>query len=109
MLNLILAFWTDNVKAYFKRGKAHAAVWNEAEARADFARVVQLDPTLESSVTKELRAMEDRIREKQKEEKGRYKNLFGNSGKASAAATTVSSVFHLIGRFQMHFGYPFLF
>ncbi len=83
-------FLTDNLKAYFKRGKAHAAVWNEAEARADFAKVIELDPSLETSVAKELRAMEDRIREKQKEEKGRYKNLFSYSSKASAAASTVS-------------------
>lgn len=80
----ILSKYEDNVKAYFKRGKAHAAVWNEKEARADFARVVELDPSLGQSVARELRAMEERIREKQKEEKGRYKNLFG----ASATATS---------------------
>lgn len=87
-----LVFLPDNVKAYFKRGKAHAAVWNEAEARADFAKVIALDPSLETSVAKELRSMEERIREKQKEEKGRYKNLFNYSDKASAAATTVSFI-----------------
>lgn len=91
---LILIFLTDNVKAFFKRGKAHAAVWNETEARADFAKVIELDPSLETSVAKELRAMEDRIREKQKEEKGRYKNLFNYSSKTSATASTVCSVFH---------------
>ncbi|XP_016336849.1 AH receptor-interacting protein [Sinocyclocheilus anshuiensis] len=84
----IINKYDDNVKAYFKRGKAHAAVWNEAEAKADFAKVIELDPSLETSVAKELRAMEDRIREKQKEEKGRYKNLFNYSSKASAAAST---------------------
>uniref|UniRef100_A0A672Q554 peptidylprolyl isomerase n=1 Tax=Sinocyclocheilus grahami TaxID=75366 RepID=A0A672Q554_SINGR len=89
----IINKYDDNVKAYFKRGKAHAAVWNEAEARADFAKVIELDPSLETSVAKELRTMEDRIREKQKEEKGRYKNLFNYNSKASATASTVSSVF----------------
>ncbi|XP_051747101.1 AH receptor-interacting protein [Ctenopharyngodon idella] len=84
----IINKYEDNVKAYFKRGKAHAAVWNEVEARADFAKVIALDPSLETSVAKELRSMEERIREKQKEEKGRYKNLFNYSDKASAAATT---------------------
>lgn len=80
---------TDNVKAYFKRAKAHAAVWNEIEARADFAKVVELDPSLGPSVAKELRAMEERIRSKEKEEKGRYKSLF--SYDSNATATTVSS------------------
>lgn len=89
---LSLVFLTDNVKAYFKRGKAHAAVWNETEARADFSKVITLEPSLETSVAKELRAMEERIREKEKEEKGRYKNLFNYSDKASAAATTVSLI-----------------
>ncbi|XP_056127691.1 AH receptor-interacting protein [Rhinichthys klamathensis goyatoka] len=88
----IINKYEDNVKAYFKRGKAHAAVWNEEEARADFAKVITLEPSLETSVAKELRAMEERIREKQKEEKGRYKNLFNYSDKASAAATTVSFI-----------------
>lgn len=79
----------DNVKAYFKRGKAHAAVWNEVEARADFEKVMQLDPSLGPAVSREIRAMEVRIREKDKEDKGRYKNLFVSSS-TSATATTVS-------------------
>ncbi|XP_071373194.1 AH receptor-interacting protein [Centroberyx affinis] len=80
----LLFKYDDNVKALYKRGKAHAAVWNETEARADFAKVVDLDPTLGPSVAKELRAMEDRIRAKDKEEKGRYKGLFNNSQPATA-------------------------
>ncbi|XP_020343039.1 AH receptor-interacting protein-like isoform X2 [Oncorhynchus kisutch] len=78
----------DNMKAYFKRAKAHAAVWNETEARADFAKVVELDPSLGLSVAKELRAMEERIRSKEKEEKGRYKSLFSYDSNALATATT---------------------
>ncbi|KAJ8001052.1 hypothetical protein DPEC_G00187160 [Dallia pectoralis] len=80
--------YEDNVKAYFKRGKAHAAVWNEAEARADFAKVVQMDPSLGPSVAKELRVMEDKIRVKEKEEKGLYKSLFSYDGNTPATATT---------------------
>ena len=81
----------DNVKAYFKRAKAHAAVWNEVEARADFAKVLQLDPSLGPSVAKELRAMDERIRTKEKEEKGRYKSLFSDAAREQqpVTATTV--------------------
>ena len=86
-----LTFQTDNVKAFYKRAKAHAAVWNEAEARADFAKVLELEPSLGPSVAKELRAMEERIRSKDKEEKGRYKGLF-NYNTPPATATTVSPV-----------------
>lgn len=84
-------FPTDNVKAFYKRAKAHAAVWNEAEAREDFAKVLKLEPSLGPSVAKELRAMEERIRAKEKEEKGRYKGLFKHNTPA-ATATTVSPV-----------------
>ncbi|XP_060729214.1 AH receptor-interacting protein [Tachysurus vachellii] len=83
----LLNKYEDNVKAYFKRGKAHAAVWNEAEARADFQKVLELDPSLGPAVSREIQVMEKRIREKDQEEKGRYKKLF-ISGSTSAAATT---------------------
>lgn len=66
----------DNVKAYFKRGKAHAAVWNVAEARADFAKVLALDPSLRTVVSKELRSLEARLREKDAEDKIRFKDIF---------------------------------
>ncbi|TUM96408.1 AH receptor-interacting protein [Bagarius yarrelli] len=62
----ILNKYEDNVKAYFKRGKAHAAVWNEAEARADFQKVLELDSSLAPAVSKEIQAMEKRLREKKK-------------------------------------------
>nr|XP_057939702.1 AH receptor-interacting protein [Doryrhamphus excisus] len=79
--------YEDNVKAYYKRAKAHAAVWNEAEARADFAKVLKLDPSLGPSVAKELRTMEERIRSKEKEEKGRYKGLFNYNTRPPTATT----------------------
>lgn len=67
---------TDNVKAYFKRAKAHAAVWNAAEAQADFAKVLQLDPSLTPVVTRELRSLEARLRAKDDEDKIRFKGIF---------------------------------
>lgn len=69
---------TDNVKAYFKRGKAHAAVWNTQEAQADFAKVLELDPALEPIVNRELRALETRIRQKDQEEKARFRGIFSH-------------------------------
>ncbi|XP_034751092.1 AH receptor-interacting protein [Etheostoma cragini] len=83
----ILLKYEDNVKALYKRGKAHAAVWNEVEARADFNRLLELDPSLGPSVAKELKAMEDKIRIKEKEEKGRYKDLFTYNTTPATATT----------------------
>lgn len=88
-IHLIFPLLIDNLKAFYKRAKAHAAVWNEVEARADFDKVLELDPSLAPSVAKELKAMEEKIRTKEKEEKGRYKGLF-NYNAQPATATTVS-------------------
>ncbi|XP_019593261.1 AH receptor-interacting protein isoform X4 [Rhinolophus sinicus] len=72
----ILNKYEDNVKAYFKRGKAHAAVWNAQEAQADFAKVLELDPALAPIVSRELRALEARIRQKDEEDKARFRGIF---------------------------------
>uniref|UniRef100_A0A3P9LIZ0 Aryl hydrocarbon receptor interacting protein like 2 n=1 Tax=Oryzias latipes TaxID=8090 RepID=A0A3P9LIZ0_ORYLA len=62
------------VKGYYKRAKAHTAVWNEKEAQRDFKMVAQLDITLSSLVQRELRALSERMKEKYWEEKERYWN-----------------------------------
>lgn len=72
----LLAPPADNVKAYFKRGKAHAAVWNAQEAQADFAKVLELDPALAPVVSRELRILEARIRQKDEEDKARFRGIF---------------------------------
>ncbi|XP_061581630.1 uncharacterized protein LOC133447150 isoform X2 [Cololabis saira] len=65
----------DCVKGYYKRAKAHAAVWNQKEARRDFNMVAQLDITLASLVHRELRALSERMKEKYWEEKEQYWNM----------------------------------
>uniref|UniRef100_F7BKX5 AIP/AIPL N-terminal FKBP-type PPIase domain-containing protein n=1 Tax=Ornithorhynchus anatinus TaxID=9258 RepID=F7BKX5_ORNAN len=69
-----------NVKAYFKRAKAHAAVWDEEEARTDFLRAARLDPTLAAAVKKELRLLGERMRRKRVEERHTFRGLFRGSG-----------------------------
>ncbi|KAM8848978.1 aryl-hydrocarbon-interacting protein-like 1 isoform 2-T2 [Synchiropus picturatus] len=67
----------DCVKGYYKRAKAHAAVWNEKEARRDFNMVAHLDVTLASLVHRELKNLSERMREKYWEEKEAYWNKLG--------------------------------
>lgn len=93
---------TDNVKALYKRAKAHAAVWNEREARADFAKVLELEPSLEPSIAKEIRIMEEKIRIKDKEEKDRYKGLF-SAPPATAMTVSLVDMFHSIDHYK-HLG-----
>lgn len=57
----------NNVKSYFRRGKAHAAVWNVTEARQDFETTKNLDPSLGSLVTKELQTLETMVKAKDSE------------------------------------------
>ncbi|KAM8908894.1 uncharacterized protein AB9W97_006012 [Spinachia spinachia] len=65
----------DCVKGYYKRAKAHAAVWNEKEARRDFHMVAHLDITLASLINRELRALSETMKEKYWEEKEKYWNM----------------------------------
>lgn len=64
------------MKAYYLRGKAHMEVWNEAEARQDFSRVLDLDPSMKKVVKKELAVLTMRMEEKNQEDKKKYKGMF---------------------------------
>lgn len=64
------------MKAYYLRGKAHMEVWNEAEARQDFGRVLDLDPNMKKAVKKELAVLNMRMEEKNQEDKRKYKGMF---------------------------------
>lgn len=63
-------------KAFYLRGKAHMEVWNEAEAREDFRRVLDLDPGMEKAVKRELALLNMRLEEKNEEDKLKYKGMF---------------------------------
>ncbi|XP_043910805.1 aryl-hydrocarbon-interacting protein-like 1 [Protopterus annectens] len=67
------------VKAYYLRARAHMEVWNEAEAKADFQKVLELDPGMKKIITKELRTLDCSMQEKNEEEKQKYKNMFSYS------------------------------
>lgn len=75
--SVFLSFFcfSDCVKGYYKRAKAHAAVWNEKEARRDFNMVAHLDITLASLVSRELKTLSECMKEKYWEEKEKYWNM----------------------------------
>ena len=56
-----------NVKCYFRRGKAHAAVWNVTEAKKDFEITKALDPSLSGLVDKEIHKLESQVKAKDSE------------------------------------------
>lgn len=69
----VLEFDPNNVKALFRRGKAHSACWNVEEAESDMGRVLELDPSLKKSVDKELQQLHKRVQEQEVAEKGKLK------------------------------------
>lgn len=66
----------NNVKAYYRRAKAHVGAWNPNEAKADYNKVVELDPNLSSVVSKELSLLQDEIRARDIEDKRMYQKIF---------------------------------
>ena len=68
----VLGIDADNVKALYRRARAHAASWDREEAEADFARAVELDPSLAKSAERELRQLEEKLRREQETEKDRW-------------------------------------
>ncbi|KAJ8979591.1 hypothetical protein NQ317_019479 [Molorchus minor] len=50
----VLSSDKDNVKAYFRRAKAHVKVWNFEEAKNDFNKVLELDKSLSILVKKRI-------------------------------------------------------
>ncbi|XP_055014988.1 aryl-hydrocarbon-interacting protein-like 1 [Boleophthalmus pectinirostris] len=81
----------DCVKGYYKRAKAHAAVWNEKEARRDFNMVAQLDVTLNSLVHRELRSLSESMKEKYWEEKEKYWNKLENKEEKNEGEETLET------------------
>ncbi len=41
--------FSDNVKALFRRGKAHIGAWNPSAAKEDLRRVAELDSSLDTT------------------------------------------------------------
>lgn len=65
----VVSCFVDNVKALYRRAKAHVGAWNPKEAREDFERVAQLDPSLAKSVAAEVANLEKLEREKTNQDK----------------------------------------
>ena len=76
MRDLDSFFTSDNVKALYRRARAHSGAWNPSEAKADYDRVIELDKTLEVTCRKELKKLEESQKLKDKEDREKMKNLF---------------------------------
>eukprot|EP00088_Acartia_fossae_P069736 TRINITY_DN9187_c0_g1_i2.p1 TRINITY_DN9187_c0_g1~~TRINITY_DN9187_c0_g1_i2.p1 ORF type:complete len:328 (-),score=80.08 TRINITY_DN9187_c0_g1_i2:217-1200(-) len=66
----------DNVKAYFRRGKANAGAWNPEAARDDFNKAMQLDKSLTSTCRKEIALIDEEEKRKDSQDKQKLDKLF---------------------------------
>jgi len=66
----------QNVKALFRRAKAHVGAWNPKEAKNDFEAVMEYDSTLINTCKKEIAVVERMEKEKDAEDKGKMNKLF---------------------------------
>jgi hypothetical protein len=71
----------DNVKALYRRAKAHGAVGNFSEARADFEKVKMLDPKLSTLVTREMHTLDEDEHKKEIEDRARYRAVLRANAK----------------------------
>ena len=68
----------DNVKALFRRAKAHVGAWNPDLARQDFHRVEELDPSLAKTVQKLLKDLDEKQKHKDAEDRAKLQGkMFG--------------------------------
>lgn len=66
----------ENVKALYRRAKAHVGAWNPEEAKADYNKCATLDKTLSAAIQKELTALNEEIRLHDIEDKLKYQKIF---------------------------------
>uniref|UniRef100_A0A0P5NMD3 Aryl hydrocarbon receptor-interacting protein AIP722 n=1 Tax=Daphnia magna TaxID=35525 RepID=A0A0P5NMD3_9CRUS len=75
----VLNHQPDNVKALFRRGKAHLNAWNPKEAKSDFEKAAVIDPSLSKAVQQQLNQLEEMIKEKNKSDKAWLSQAFGKT------------------------------
>lgn len=62
-------FFSDNVKALFRRGKANISVWKMDEAKEDLKRLSNLDPSMQTSVNRLLSQINEAVKKKDDEDR----------------------------------------
>lgn len=68
----------ENVKALYRRAKAHVGAWNPEQAKNDYTRAGELDQTLASTVKKHVHDLDEQVKRKAEADKEKLKGLFAS-------------------------------
>lgn len=66
----------ENIKALFRRAKAHASVWNLNDARKDFKKCIEYDKNMAKTVSKCIHELAERESLKNREDRERFGRMF---------------------------------
>lgn len=66
----------ENIKALFRRAKAHAGVWNLDEARKDFEKCMEIDRDMTKTITKCFQELKIREMSRDKEDREKFGKMF---------------------------------
>lgn len=69
----------ENVKALFRRAKAHTGVWNLTEAKEDFKKCMECDRNMAKAVGKCLQELKAREMMKNEEEREKFVRMFNKN------------------------------
>ena len=72
----VIKYDPENLKAYYRRGKAHVGAWNAKDAETDFKKCLELDPSLKKTIDKELTSLNEKMKVHDDQNKSKFKKLF---------------------------------
>lgn len=64
------------MKALYRRAKANVGAWNPDDAKADFAKCLELDASLAKNIERDVKQLEQEIKAKDKTDKSRLQGMF---------------------------------
>lgn len=72
----VLVHEPSNVKALYRRAKAHVGAWNPDDAKRDYQKCLELDKSLKKKVTRELDDLNEQIRINELNNKLKFQKMF---------------------------------
>lgn len=66
----------ENIKALFRRAKAHVGAWNLNEAKKDFKKCMEYDENMTETITKCFKELKTREMIKDKDDREKFKKMF---------------------------------